>query len=204
VSKAAARVLLGLGVVAGVVAAWRSRAVSGGVSYAAPVDWFGQSINYLASTSGLDFYGWKTPPAGQPFEKWFKEAGRQYGLPEGLLSRMAYQETGGTYRTDLRSPKGASGLMQLMPVHHKMVDPWNAQASIFYAGQLMAGLYRQFGGWAEALAAYNWGPGNLRKRIRDRGGEWLAGLHSETYRYVTEIGGDVGIVSTVHPEQGVA
>jgi soluble lytic murein transglycosylase-like protein len=163
-------------------------------------DYFGDA---LASLTGVQKYAWKTPAAGQPYDVWFDDAGAKMGLPDGLLSRMAYQETGGSYRSDLVSPKGAKGLMQLMPVHWSQVNPLDPKASIYYAAGLMRSLYRQFGDWSKALAAYNWGPGNLSQRIADVGDGWLQTLPQETYRYVTQIGADVGLIG-YGSVQGVA
>lgn len=175
---------------------WQDAMQSAPVNYADPLniaaDYFG---NLLASVGALpERYTWKTPAAGQKYETWFVDAGRKFNLPDGLLSRMAYQETGGTYRPDLVSPKRATGLMQLMPVHWSQVNPNDPQQSIYYAASMMRSLYRQFGDWSKALAAYNWGQGNLAKRIAEVGDSWLSTVPQETQRYVSQIGADVGFV----------
>jgi transglycosylase-like protein with SLT domain len=46
----------------------------------------------------------------------------------------------------------------------------------------LAQLYRRYGNWADALAAYNWGPGNLDQWIA--GGRQIDRLPLETLRYV--------------------
>lgn len=158
-------------------------------------DYLDSSINWLASNNLPSTYGWAAPAAGQPFAAWFDDASGRYGLPVGLLSRMAYQETGGSYRADLVSPRGATGLMQLMPIHAPLVNRSDPQASIYYAAGMMAGFYKKFGDWSKALAAYNGGPVALNKNIAARGGDWLAGASRETYNYVVQVGGDLGLIN---------
>jgi soluble lytic murein transglycosylase-like protein len=113
---------------------------------------------------------------------------RSLGLPADLLVRVAYQES--RFRADIisgavRSSAGAAGMFQLMPVHWKEVDPLNWQASAAYAGRYLKSLFKQFGQWSMALAAYNWGPGNLARY----------GIESaplETRNYYSQILADVG------------
>ncbi len=49
-----------------------------------------------------------------------------------------------------------------MPVHN--VDTNDTDASIEYGAEYLSDLKDQFGSWELALAAYNWGPGNLSKK----------------------------------------
>jgi soluble lytic murein transglycosylase-like protein len=139
---------------------------------------------------------WVTTAAGAEYEPTFIAASKKYGIPDGLLSRMAYQES--RFRPEIidgrvRSPAGATGIMQLMPVHFKNVNPVDPHAAIMYAGSIMKGWKRQFGSWDKALAAYNWGPGNLAKWLAQSGENWLQGMNRETYNYVTQIATDTGI-----------
>ena len=81
---------------------------------------------------------------------------------------------------EARSPVGATGLWQFMYGTGKMMglevnnyiderqDPLKAtQAALKYLQQL----HEMFGDWNLALAAYNSGPGNVRKAIRRAGGQ---------------------------------
>ena len=68
-------------------------------------------------------------------------------------------------------------------------DPQKLYTSREYGMTLMRGgietYLKQFGNdFAKALAAYNWGPGNLRKAIRNYGDNWLAYAPAETRKYV--------------------
>ena len=68
-------------------------------------------------------------------------------------------------------------------------DPQKLYTSKEYGMTLMRGgietYLKQFGNdFAKALAAYNWGPGNLRKAISNYGDNWLAYAPAETRKYV--------------------
>lgn len=92
------------------------------------------------------------------------EAARKYGLPKAFLHSVVMAESG--YRADAVSPKGAVGLMQLMPGTAKTyganpADPaQNVDAGAHYLAEL---LLKYKGGVWHALAAYNAGPGAVQK-----------------------------------------
>lgn len=136
---------------------------------------------------------WSTPAAGQPYEVYFELATQQFDLPAGLLSRVAYQES--RYDVSARSSAGAAGIMQIVPRWHPGVTPTDADPvdDIFYAGRYLHDLHTQFGGWRLALAAYNWGPGNLSRAISEYGVEWPNAAPAETQQYVHDVAGDVGL-----------
>lgn len=134
--------------------------------------------------------GWLPPAAADPYLKTLTDASALWQLPHGLLARVAYQES--RFRPDIIrgnvvSSAGAQGIMQIVPVWHPGVDPLNPTDAIFYAAKYLHQLYGQFGSWEKALAAYNWGPGNLRKFLN---GE-IASVPKETRDYVAQITGDV-------------
>jgi soluble lytic murein transglycosylase-like protein len=87
-------------------------------------------------------------------------AARKNGLPPGFVHSVVAAESG--YRSDAVSPKGAVGLMQLMPATAQAygADPrdpaQNVEAGAAYLRQL---LIKYDGDPRRALAAYNAGPG---------------------------------------------
>lgn len=128
----------------------------------------------------------------RPYLKAFKDTELKYGLPNGLLSRVAYQES--RYNKSALSPAGAMGLMQFMPATAAEfgIDPADPFQSIDAAGRYLKQLYGMFGDWRIAIAAYNFGPGNVRKNINKYGSFNIAALPAETINYLS-IANDIGI-----------
>jgi membrane-bound lytic murein transglycosylase D len=117
-------------------------------------------------------------------------------LPEDL-AYLPVIESG--YRTSLTSSAGAHGMWQFMPATGReyglrvdwwvdeRADPWK---STIAAASFLKDLYRMFGDWPLALAAYNCGPGRVRRTLREHGATtfWelldARALPSETRGYV--------------------
>jgi hypothetical protein len=119
----------------------------------------------------------------------FKAIEAAFSLPDGLLDRVWATESNRGRNT--RSPAGALGDFQFMPAtaqQYGLKDPFNLQQSANAAGHYLADLVHKFGGSvAKALAAYNWGSGNLDKDIRMFGENWRQHLPGETSRYLDRI-----------------
>jgi soluble lytic murein transglycosylase-like protein len=62
-----------------------------------------------------------------------------------------------------RSHKGAQGILQIHPKWHPNVNPLDPYAAIPYGAAYLHYLYTRFGDWELALAAWNWGEGNMEK-----------------------------------------
>lgn len=85
-------------------------------------------------------------------------AARAAGLPYELVQAVAYIES--RYNPLVESSAGARGLMQLMPAHR--VEDWrNPVENAKVGAMFLAKLYRKYGDWHRALAAYNWGPARV-------------------------------------------
>lgn len=131
----------------------------------------------------------KNLPGNAAYVERCREVEQQRGIPADMLVRLAYQES--RFRNDIItgavvSSAGAKGMFQLMPIHWKYVDPVDWYAAADYAGGELARLYRRFGTWALALAAYNWGEGNLQKY-------GIASAPTETRNYYNQILADIGL-----------
>jgi hypothetical protein len=59
----------------------------------------------------------------------------------------------------------------------------------------MTDLFKQFGSAQKALAAYNWGPGNLKRTIDKHGDDWMAHIPKSTRDYVSKIESKAGNMS---------
>lgn len=99
----------------------------------------------------------------------FSALEKSINAPDGLLSAIMSKESNGrTYRKDgslLTSPVGAQGSFQFMPrtARQYRVDVKSVQSSAEGATRYLGALYKQFGSWDKAIAAYNAGPGNVEK-----------------------------------------
>ncbi len=99
-----------------------------------------------------------------PYASLFNAASRKYGVSARLLSAVAHQES--NYSPTAVSGAGARGLMQLMPATAKglgVTNPMDPAQSIDGAARMLHGLISTFGRTDLALAAYNAGPGAVRK-----------------------------------------
>jgi soluble lytic murein transglycosylase len=91
------------------------------------------------------------------------------------------------------SPKGARGLMQVMPGTSRDpgfgIRPSNGtQADDVRVGrEYLQKMHSRYGGdLAKMWAAYNWGPGNLDAALQQYGDNWLAAAPAETRNYVAQ------------------
>jgi soluble lytic murein transglycosylase-like protein len=110
------------------------------------------------------------------------QAAQHEGVDANLLRAVARQESG--FRSCALSPKGAMGLMQLMPATAQQLgvhDPFDPGESLLSGARLLKQLLERFGGdTALALGAYNAGP----ERVEESGG---VPQIPETIRYVQQI-----------------
>lgn len=116
------------------------------------------------------------------------------GIPAGLLHRQLYEES--HYRADIisgatPSSVGALGIAQFMPDTARSlgIDPTDPLQAIPAAGRYMKSLYNDTRSWSMALAAYNWGIGNVLAYIRTGLGAHGQSMPSQTNAYVADITG---------------
>lgn len=126
---------------------------------------------------------WENVPLNTTaFPEIISEVALVHAVEESLIRAIIHAES--AYQIDARSPKGAQGLMQLMPGTQSdlgVVDPYDPIANIEGGTRYLAGLLDQFDGDVTlASAAYNAGPGAVQNH---------AGVppYSETREYVRRV-----------------
>jgi soluble lytic murein transglycosylase-like protein len=114
------------------------------------VDW--EESNYL--------------PVERNFESIIQEAGQRYRVDTSLIQAVIKAESGGNPLAVSRA--GARGLMQLMPetaAELGVTNPFDPTQNIMGGTSYLRRLLDRYRGDVKlALAAYNWGMGNLEKR----------------------------------------
>lgn len=91
-------------------------------------------------------------------------AAQAYGLPEALVAAVIHTES--NFQPNVVSPKGAQGLMQLMPDTRRdlerdlgPIDPFDPKANVMAGCAYLRLQLNRFNSPELALAAYNAGPG---------------------------------------------
>jgi soluble lytic murein transglycosylase-like protein len=121
---------------------------------------------------------------------WIKLASTKHGLDPSLVQALIEIESGGDAAAV--SPKGAQGLMQIMPGTARglgLSDPFDPSANIDAGSRYLREQLKAFGDVRLALAAYNAGPEAVRK---------FAGVppFPETQRYVAAVSNRFIILKT--------
>lgn len=117
--------------------------------------------------------------------------------PASLVKAVMQVESSG--KQGAVSPKGATGLMQLMPgtARDLGVDATDAQQNVEGGSRYLRQMLDKYGDQKLALAAYNWGPGNVDRAIKKLRAEGLkisyenvakvVKIPSETRNYVNRV-----------------
>lgn len=134
---------------------------------------------------------WLAPSAATSFLEPIARAEARYGIPPNLLARLLQEESSFNpiaVGPLTRSGERARGIAQFMPgtAREFGVDPLDPLASIDAAGKYLRQLFDSSGDWRLALAAYNWGPGNLTRQGAGK-------APAATRKYVDRITADVPV-----------
>lgn len=121
------------------------------------------------------------------YAEWVAEASRRFNIPIAWIAAVMHVESGGGARAV--SPKGAMGLMQIMPRtwadlqarYHLGSDPFDPHDNILGGVAYLRELEDRFGS-GDFLAAYHAGPGQLADTLAG-----LRPLGNETRAYLTRL-----------------
>ncbi len=121
---------------------------------------------------------------GGKYEGIIQKASKAYGVDADLIRSVIKVES--SFNPKAVSPSGAMGMMQLMPATAKdlgVKNPFDAEQNIMGGTAYLSRLLDRYdGNVRSALAAYNWGMGNLEKKP-------VAAMPGETRQYVSRIMG---------------
>ena len=95
-------------------------------------------------------------------------AAASVGVDAAIALAVAQRES--NFNQGAIGSSGEVGMFQLMPATAASlgVNPYDASQNIQGGVAYLAQMYAMFGDWNDALAAYNWGPGN----VSNSGGAW--------------------------------
>ena len=131
-----------------------------------------------------------TPAEAGVLDKWqahIAEASQRFGIPARWIEAVIMAESNGDPKAV--SPKGAMGLMQLMPEtwaelrdqHDLGADPFDPRTNILAGTAYLKAMQHRFG-YPAPFAAYNAGPGRYEDHLRTG-----KPLPAETRAYVARI-----------------
>ena len=93
------------------------------------------------------------------YDDLIKRASRRHGVPAALVKAVIHAES--AFNPRAVSPKGAMGLMQLMPATAQQLGvakPFHASQNVQGGTRYLRSLHERYGNWTHTLAAYNAGP----------------------------------------------
>ncbi len=127
-------------------------------------------------------------PQYKPIVDKIKYYGNKHGVNPDIGIKQLWQES--RFNPNAVSPAGASGIAQFMPATAAEwgVNVKDIDSSIEGWARYMAWILKQSyigGDYAKALAAYNWGVGNVQRK-------GITNLPTETKNYLKIILGDKG------------
>ena len=117
-----------------------------------------------AQEAPLKLFGGVSQVAGTPFDSEINQAADTAGIDPTLLAALAFKES--TFNPNAVSGVGAQGLTQLMPPTARSLGVQNSfdpLQNLTGGAQFLKQQIDQFGSVPLALAAFNAGPGNVRK-----------------------------------------
>jgi len=106
-----------------------------------------------------DFKDWHPDSDQTRYESLIREASRMYNIDHTLIKAVIKAES--NFNRWAISPKGARGLMQIMPQNFRTLgiyNPFNPRENIMAGTLYLRRMFNKFDNMSLALAAYNAGP----------------------------------------------
>ena len=135
--------------------------------------------------------GGRVASAPVEWEPHFQQASQQHGLPVPLIKAVAGTES--NMDPNAVSSAGAGGVMQIMPGTAGdlgVTNRFDPGQSINKGTAYLKQQVDKYGNLPHALAAYNWGPGNVDNWLKSGGDP--AKLPAETRNYIQKVQANVG------------
>lgn len=138
-------------------------------------DYVAGFISYYSNSTGGHAHLLRSLERAGKYKDMVAKALREEGVPQDLIY-LAVAESGFQPQA-LNAHTGAGGMWQFMPfadsyglVRNGWVDErFDPEKSSRAYARYMKTLYNQFGDWYLAMAAYNWGPGNVQRAVMRTG-----------------------------------
>ena len=131
-------------------------------------------INSYANSSAFKAHMRKSLERAGRFRAFIQQVLKEEGVPQDLIY-LAVAESGFQLQV-VNSRSGAGGMWQFMPtgayglVRNGYFDErFDPEKSTRAYAHYIKGLYNQFGDWNLAMAAYDWGPGNVQRAVMRTG-----------------------------------
>jgi soluble lytic murein transglycosylase-like protein len=149
--------------------AYRANLSAGGELLSSPLDTPPSQLQEIAGettdlTAAAQTSKQPTDPAW--LDPIISKASRKYGVDVGLIRAVIKAES--DFNPQAVSHAGARGLMQLMPATARSLgvsDSFDPEQNVMGGTRFLKDMLRRYDGNLDAaLAAYNWGPGNVDRR----------------------------------------
>ncbi|WP_246153502.1 lytic transglycosylase domain-containing protein [Terriglobus albidus] len=174
-------------------------------------DYVAGFINYFTKSPGGHVHLLRSLERAGKYKDMIQKILREEGVPQDLIY-LAVAESGFQPQA-LNGKSGAGGMWQFMPfagayglTRNGWVDErFDPEKSSRAYARYIKELYNQFGDWYLALAAYDWGPGNVQRAVMRTGYAdfWelyrRGNLPGETRNYVPGI--IAAIIMAKNPQQ---
>lgn len=139
-----------------------------------------ENVSHKAGDASCEVYNEGKLCCSDELNEYFLAASKKYNVDVKLLKAVAFVES--SFRADATSKCGAMGIMQLMPSAAKQYgaeDAYDPEQNIMAGAKILSTFLKRYDGDIEkTLAAYNAGPGNVKK---------AGGVPSYTRGYVDKV-----------------